>query len=142
MNKMVNEHTMDYHPRPSELNSRIHPLIFLWFPQGFYLSPDFLLNFFSNLNIPPWLAKNLKFMVLRLLENALVSQKTKFILTHAPKQNSGSYHPPLGRRKLPISPAERGEETMKEVKQKSKIKLVRVVDMSFEKFHHFKHAEA
>ena len=103
MNEMVNEHTMDYHSRPSGLNSRIHPLIFLWFPQGFYLSPDFLLNFLSNLNIPPWLAKNLKFMVLRLLENALVSQKTKFILTHAPKQNSGSYHPPLGRRKLPIS---------------------------------------
>ena len=31
---MVNEHTADYHPSPSELTSRIHPLIFLWTAKG------------------------------------------------------------------------------------------------------------
>ena len=29
INKMVNKNTLDYHPSPSELTLRIHPLIFL-----------------------------------------------------------------------------------------------------------------
>ena len=52
INKMGNEHTIDYHPSPSELTSRIHPLIFLWSSKGF-ISLEYLLNFFSNLYIPP-----------------------------------------------------------------------------------------
>ena len=54
INKMVNEHTVDYHPSPSELTSRIHPLIFLWTPKGFMFSPECFLNFFSNLYFVPW----------------------------------------------------------------------------------------
>ena len=79
INKMVNEHTADYHPSPSELTSRIHPLIFLRTPKGFIFSPEYFLNFFSNLYITPWLRKNFKFMVLRLLENAFVSQKIESV---------------------------------------------------------------
>ena len=75
---MVNEHTVDYHPSPSEFTSRIHPLIFLWTPKEF-ISPEYFLNFFSNLYIPPWLQESFKFMVLRLLENTFVSQKTEFV---------------------------------------------------------------
>ena len=42
INKMVNEHTVDYtHPSPSELTSRIHPLIFLWAPKEFIFSPEY-----------------------------------------------------------------------------------------------------
>ena len=41
----------------------------------FYLSLEFLLSFFSNLYIPPWLGKIFKFVVFRLLENAFASQK-------------------------------------------------------------------
>ena len=67
INKMVSEHTVNYHPRPSELTSRIHPLILQWTPKWF-MSPEYFLNFFSNLQIPPWLQKSFKFMVLRLLE--------------------------------------------------------------------------
>ena len=44
---MVNEHTVDYHPSPSELTSRIHPLIFLWAAKGFIFSPECFLNFFK-----------------------------------------------------------------------------------------------
>ena len=43
-NKMVNEHTIYYHPSPSELTSRIHALIFLWTPKGF-ISKEYFLNF-------------------------------------------------------------------------------------------------
>ena len=35
INKMVNEHTIDYHPSLSELTPKIHPLLFLWTPKGF-----------------------------------------------------------------------------------------------------------
>ena len=35
INKLVNEHTVDYHPSPSELTSRIHPMKFLWTPKWF-----------------------------------------------------------------------------------------------------------
>ena len=75
---MVNEHTVHYHNSPSELTSRMHPLMFLWTPKGF-ISPECFLNFFSNLFIPPWLQKNFKFMGLRLLENTFVSQKIESV---------------------------------------------------------------
>ena len=39
INKMVNKHTVNYHPSPSQLISRIDPLIFLWTPKGF-ISPE------------------------------------------------------------------------------------------------------
>ena len=64
---MVNKHTVDYHPSPSQLISRIHTLIFLWTPKGF-ISPESFLNFFLNLYIPPWLWKSFKVIVLRLLQ--------------------------------------------------------------------------
>ena len=35
INKIVNKHSVDYHPNPSELTSRIYPLIFLQTSQGF-----------------------------------------------------------------------------------------------------------
>ena len=94
---MVNKHTVDYHPSPSEFTSRIHLLIFLWTPKGF-ISPEHCWNFFSNLYIPSWLQKIFKFMVLRLLENTFVSQKIESVYDAA------------DRRKLPISPEERGME--------------------------------
>ena len=50
INKKINEHTVDYHPSPSSLTSRIHHLIFLWTPKGF-ISPEYFLIFFSNLYI-------------------------------------------------------------------------------------------
>ena len=102
--KMVNEHTVDYHPSPSQLISRIHPLIFLWTPKG-HISLESFLNFFLNLYIPLWLRKSFKFIVLRLLQIHLwVKKLNLFDFTHAPKQNSppGFYHYSPGRRELPI----------------------------------------
>ena len=78
INIMVKEHAVNYHPSPSESTSRIH-LIFLLTPKGFIFSPEYFLIFFSNLYIAPWLQKIFKFMVLRLLENAFVSQKIESV---------------------------------------------------------------
>ena len=44
INKMLNEHTVDYQPSPLELTSRIQPLIFLWTSKGF-ISQEYFLNF-------------------------------------------------------------------------------------------------
>ena len=60
---MVYKHTVNYHPIPSQLISRIHYLIFLWNPKGFIFPVPFLI-FFQNLYILPWLKKSFKFMVL------------------------------------------------------------------------------
>ena len=69
INKMV-KNTVDHNPIPSQLLSRMHPLIFLWTPKGFISSESFL-NFFRNLYISPWLRKSFIFIVLRLLANTL-----------------------------------------------------------------------
>ena len=63
INKIINKHTVDYHPSPSQLISRIQPLIFLWTPKWF-ISPEPFLIFFLNLYIPPLLRKSFKFIVL------------------------------------------------------------------------------
>ena len=42
-------------------------IIFLWTRKGF-ISPESFLNFLLNLDIPPWLPKSFKFIVLRLLQ--------------------------------------------------------------------------
>ena len=78
INKMVNNRTVDYHPSPSQLISKIHPLIFLWTPKGF-ISPESFLKFFLNLYFSPWLQKSFKFIVLRLLGNTFVSQKIESV---------------------------------------------------------------
>ena len=43
---------VDYHPSPSKLTSRIHPLVFLWTSKRF-ISPEYFLKFSSNLYIYP-----------------------------------------------------------------------------------------
>ena len=73
INKMVNKHTVDYHPSPSQLISKIHALIFVWNPPEGFISPESFLNFFLNLYIPSWSQKSFKFIVLILLANTFVS---------------------------------------------------------------------
>ena len=78
INKMVNKHTVNYHPSLSELTSRIHCLIFPWVPEGF-TAPKYFLNFFSNLYISLWFQKSFKFIMLRLLEDTFLSQKIESV---------------------------------------------------------------
>ena len=77
INKTVNKHTVNYLPSTSQLTSRIFLVKFMWTTAGF-ISPEFL-NFSLNLYIPPWLRKNFKLMVLRLLANTFVSQKSESV---------------------------------------------------------------
>ena len=48
INKMVNKPTVDYHPSPSQLTSRINPLMFLWIPKGFVYLSGIYLEFFPK----------------------------------------------------------------------------------------------
>ena len=61
--KMLNKHTVNYHPSLSQSTSRIYPFIFLWTPKGF-ISLESCLNFYLYLYIPAWLQKSFKIMVL------------------------------------------------------------------------------
>ena len=99
VNKIINEHSADYETSPSELTSDTWSHISIDSLE-FYLSQEFLLDFLSNLNIPPWLGKIFKLMLFRLLENAFASQtfesihfyscpspgKTSHILIFTPKE--------------------------------------------------------
>ena len=142
---MVNEHIVNYHPSPSEFTSSIHPVIFLWTPKGL-ISPEYFLNFFSNLYIPPGLQKSIKFMVIRLLENTFVSQKTETVYScpqtklfprflSSPLQAEGNYSfPPTKMFWKSIFLNREGEDYRAE--NMTKIKLARVLVTSFDKFHH------
>ena len=85
INQVVNKHTVDYHPSPSQLISRILPLIFRLTPTGL-IFPESLLNFFLNLYILLWLRISFKFIVLRLLQlDFWVKKLNPFIFTDTPK---------------------------------------------------------
>ena len=67
------------------------------------LSPQYLLNVFSNMYIPPWVRKK-KFMDFELQKNTFGVKKLNLLFfTHAPKQNSpqGFHHHLSSRRNLP-----------------------------------------
>ena len=84
INKMAIKHTVNYHPRPSEITLKIYfYLIVLWTPKRF-ISSEYFFIFFSNLDIPPWLQKSFKFTVLRWKIHLWV----KNLFTHASKHNS------------------------------------------------------
>ena len=145
INKMVNKHTFDYHPSPSQLTLRIYPLIFLWTPKGF-ISPESFLNFFLNLYIPPWLRKSFKFIVLRLLANTFVSQKIEsahFYSCSQAKLPPGFFHYPQWQKEITHFPRTAFSEDLffpqeedHGVEKITKIKPTRVLVTSFDKFHH------
>ena len=119
---MVNEQIVDYHPSLSELTSRIHHLMFLWTPKGFIFSPEYFLNLLSNLYTA--VAESFKFIGLRLLENAFVSQKIESFYFYSclqvklsprflslPLQAGGNYPFPLNS-VLYIFPQQKGWKIM------------------------------
>ena len=71
---MVNEYTVNYHPSPSEVTTRIHPLIFQWTPEGFIFSPEYFLNLFKPV-FRTTVAEKLQIHGVKIAENACVSQK-------------------------------------------------------------------
>ena len=87
INKMVNKHTPDYHPSPSELTSRIYLLVFLWTAKG---NISLSIYIFSQNCIPPWLWKIFKSIVLRLLESTFVSQKIESVHFYSCPQTTPS----------------------------------------------------
>ena len=97
-----------------------------------FISPEYFLNFFSNLYIPPLLQKSFKFPVLWLLEDTFLLMP----LSKTLPQEEGNYPFPTNRVfwKFVFHPAERGEDYGAE--KMTKVKLARVLVTSFDKFHH------
>ena len=126
-------------------NSRIHTLIFLWTRKGF-ISPEYFLNFFLNLYIPPWLWKSFKVIVLRLLQYICESKNwiCSFLIMPPSKTLSQVFiiilqadgNCPF----LPNSVFEDifswGEREERIMDLKELPKLTKVLVTSFDKFHH------
>ena len=75
------KHRVDYQPCSSRLASRIHPPFHISINSlELYLSPECVVNFLSNLYIPPCVGNIFKFMVFTFVENAL----NLGIFTHVP----------------------------------------------------------
>ena len=100
INKTVNEHTVNYHPSPSELTSTIHPLIFPWTPKG-YISPAYFLNCFSrNYIYPTMFAEKFQIHGVKITEKYICESKNSicsFLILHPPrpkkkKSPPGFYH--------------------------------------------------
>ena len=70
---MVKEHSANYHPTRLYLKDTSSDSLEI--PLVLYLFPEFLLDFLSNLYIPPLL--RIKFEVLKLLENIFVRQQVE-----------------------------------------------------------------
>ena len=133
INKTVNKHTVNYQPSPSQLISRVLPLIFPWTPKGF-ISPEYFLDFFLNLYIPKWLRKSFKFIVLRLLANTSVSQKIESINFYScPKAKLSPRFLSLSPRQKEIAYSSRTAFSEDIMELKKLPKLTRVLITSFDK---------
>ena len=145
---MVNEHTVDCHPSPSELPSRTQPLIFLWTPKGVYLSWIFLRAFLKPV-YPTVVAKKFQIYGVKITGKYICDTKSwicsflpispnktsPYVLISTPKAK-GNYPFSLNRIfwKSFFLPAEGGKDYGAE--KITKIKLVRVLVTSIYKFHH------
>ena len=143
INKMVNKHTVDYHPSHSQLIWRIHAVIFLWTPKWF-VSPESFLDFFLSLHIPLWLRESFKFIVLRLLANTFVSTPIFFIppsktlpqvFIITPRQKEITHYSWTAFSEDLFFPSRKGAGYYG-VEEITKIKPTRVLVTSFDKFHH------
>ena len=75
INKMVNETYCRLPHQPFTINFKDTSSDILWTPKVF-IFPEYFLNFFLNLYIPPWLQKSFKFLVLRLLVHLRVKNES------------------------------------------------------------------
>ena len=73
INKMVNKYTVDYHPNPSQLISRIHTLYFYGLQMGWSL----FLEFFPKPIYSTLVAEKFQVYSVKTTANAFVSQKIK-----------------------------------------------------------------
>ena len=122
-----------------------YTLLYFYGPSKGFMSPEYFLNFFSDLYTPLLLQKRFKLTVLRLLENTFVSQKIESVYScpqiklssrflSSPLQAEGNY--PLFPSKVfwkSIFPKREGEGYGAE--NMIKIKIERVLVTSFDKFH-------
>ena len=144
---MVNEHTVDYHPSPSELTSNIHLVIFLWTPKGFKLSPEYFKIFSRTCILHHCCRKVSNSWCWDYWERHLwVKKLNLFIFTYVPKEKFilGSSHYHSRQEEITHFPhttffvfylsrkgGDYGAEEM------TKIKVAKVLVTSFDKFHHF-----
>ena len=144
ISEMVNKRTVDYPPSPSQLISRIHPLIFLWTPKWF-ISPESLLDFFPKPVYSTMVAEN--FQIYSVYYKYIFKSKIKSVQFYScpqaklspmfwqssPRQAGIAHSSRTAFSEDIFSLAEREERIME---FKKLPKLTRVLVTSFDKFHH------
>ena len=158
---LVNKHTVNYEPSPSQLVSRIHHLIFLWttlilhISIYFYISKGFISRIFLDFFLKPIYSTMIteKFQIHSVkITGKYICESKNWIcsfLLMAPSFRflstppSGFWHYPPGRRKLPTPPEQRflkffsWAERGKRITELEKIpKLTRVLVTYFDKLRH------
>ena len=103
--KIVNKHTVYYHPNPSQLIWRIHTLVFLWTPKGF-ISPRIFLDFFPKPVYSTMVMEKFQIYSVRITANTFMSKNWMYSILPMPPSKTlrRFYHYPPARRELPISP--------------------------------------
>ena len=158
---LVNKHIVDYELSPSQLVSRIHPLIFLWttlilhISIYFYISKGFISRIFLDFFLKPiysiMITEKFQIYSVKITGKYICESKNwicSFLLM-APSFRflstppSGFWHYPPGRRKLPTPPEQRflkffsWAERRKRITELEKIpKLTRVLVTYFDKLRH------
>ena len=78
INQVVNKHTVDYHPSPSQLISRILPLIFRLTPTGL-IFPESLLIFFLKPVYSTMVADKFQIYSIKITATRFLSQKIESV---------------------------------------------------------------
>ena len=74
INKMVSEHTVDYHHSLSELVSRIYSLLFVWTLKGF-ISTEYFFNFFLKPVYPTMVVERFQICVYKITGKYICKSK-------------------------------------------------------------------
>ena len=93
LTKWINKHTFNYHHNPSQLTSRIHPLIFPWTHKGF-ISPESLI-FFPKPVYSTMVVEKLQIHCVRITGKYICESKNwicSFLLMPSSKTLPGFYH--------------------------------------------------
>ena len=109
INKMVKEHTVDYHPSPSVLTSRIHRFIFTWTLKALPLSKTFV-EFSIKPLYPTMAGGDFQIYGVQTTGNAFVSQKLESSYFY-------SCHPGKTFLRFLSSPLRHNEITLRELKK-------------------------
>ena len=143
-------YTVDNHPSPSKLTSRIHLLMFIWTPMEFIYHSRICLELFLKLVYPTIVAKKFQIHGVKITGKYICESKNwicsfllmpsskiipQVLIITTPDRRKSNISPEQHLLKILLFPSRKEEDYGAE--KITKIKLARILVTSFDKFHHF-----